>query len=147
MDIVTESIKILVVCPQLAAGMGCWGGAGSNIPSLLNNRAAVTRNGTEMLIVNRMVDWVASGGDWAARAKFDDVRNHDDRGPQRATMRLSRRTSATPAGMQPIKPYRAWCWNPSLVLSDHPELYPGVNLDLLTAGAGDGCIGCPDQTA
>ena len=34
-------------------------------------------------------------------------------------------------GPRPVKPYRAWCWSGHPILTDHPDLYVGVNLDLL----------------
>ena len=37
-------------------------------------------------------------------------------------------------GPRPVKPYRAWCWSGHPILTDHPELYVGVNLDLLPGG-------------
>ena len=37
-------------------------------------------------------------------------------------------------GLRPVKPYRAWCWSGHPILTDHPDLYAGVNLDLLPGG-------------
>ena len=37
-------------------------------------------------------------------------------------------------GPRPVKPYRAWCWSGHPILTDHPDLYAGVNLDLLPGG-------------
>eukprot|EP01050_Picozoa_sp_SAG11_P002164 SAG11_NODE_105_length_16528_cov_4.337635_9_plen_430_part_00 len=43
----------------------------------------------------------------------------------------------TKVGMRPRKPYRAWCWQAHHILTDHPDLYVGTNLDLLSGGGGN----------
>lgn len=44
------------------------------------------------------------------------------------------------AGLRPVRPYRAWCWNAHHILSDHPVLYKGVNLDLLPGGGSNATV-------
>ena len=50
-------------------------------------------------------------------------------------------------GPRPVKPYRAWCWSPHTFLSEHPELYPGVNLNLMPGGGGNTSVATAENAA
>ena len=49
-------------------------------------------------------------------------------------------TEVMSVGLTPVRPYRAWCWNAHQILSDHPALYKGVNLDLLPGGGSNATV-------
>ena len=48
-------------------------------------------------------------------------------------------------GPRPVKPYRAWCWSAHPVLTDHPVLYAGVNLDLLPGGGSNTTVAATEN--
>eukprot|EP01050_Picozoa_sp_SAG11_P002162 SAG11_NODE_105_length_16528_cov_4.337635_7_plen_321_part_00 len=50
---------------------------------------------------------------------------------------LQQASAKKKVGLRPRKPYRAWCWHAHPILTARPDIYVGVNLDLLPGGGGN----------